>query len=173
VNSDNAIEYGKEFLNHLDTWLFYHPYQILQIDHIPFDINYPLKTHRIETLSNKQNLAAICDQVNQSIEQTKKFQSNWIPRVGLLILLDDYYGRGVKKNIPVNAFDPVSATEKRLHLRNWAKTFSPVHTMMLCGMKIEQLEEYYTGLSLDARKIDPISEWFLLQRLIKNQGSMI
>jgi hypothetical protein len=150
-----------------DTWLFYHPYQILQIDHIPFDINYPLKTHRIETLSNKQNLAAICDQVNQSIEQTKKFQSNWIPRVGLLILLDDYYGRGVKKNIPVNAFDPVSATEKRLHLRNWAKTFSPVHTMMLCGMKIEQLEEYYTGLSLDARKIDPISEWFLLQRLIK------
>jgi hypothetical protein len=151
-----------------DTWLFYHPYQILQIDHIPFDINYPLKTHRIEMLSNKQNLVDICDRVNQSIEQTKKFQlSNWIPRVGLLILLDDYYGRGVKKNIPVNAFDPVSATEKHLHLRNWAKTFSPVHTMMLCGMKIEQLEEYYTSLSVHARKIDPISEWFLLQRLIK------
>jgi hypothetical protein len=73
-----------------DTWLFYHPYQILQIDHIPFDINYPLKTHRIEMLSNKQNLVDISDRVNQSIEQTKKFQlSNWIPRVGLLILLDD------------------------------------------------------------------------------------
>lgn len=38
---------------------------------------------------------------------------------------------------------------------------------MLCGMNIEQLEEYYANLSLHARKIDPISEWFLLQRLIK------
>ena len=145
-----------------DTWLFYHPYQILQIDNIPFDINYPLKTHKIEMSSNKQNLVDIYDR------QTKKFQvSNWIPRVGLLILLDDYYGRGIKKSIPLNPFDLVSATEKHLHLRNWAKTFSPVHTMMLCGMKSEQLEEYYTSLSLHARKIDPISEWFLLQRLIK------
>ena len=151
-----------------DTWLFYHPYQILQIDHIPFDINYPLKTHKIETLSGKKNIVDICDRVNQSIEQTKKFHlSNWIPRVGLLILLDDYYGRSVKKSIPVNVFDPISATEKHLHLRNWAKTFSPIHTMMLCGMKIEHLEEYYTSLSLHARKVDPISEWFLLQRLIK------
>jgi hypothetical protein len=151
-----------------DTWLFYHPYQILQIDHIPFDINYSLKAHKVETLSNKKNIVDICDRVNQSIEQTKKFHlSNWIPRVGLLILLDDYYGRSVKKSIPVNVFDPVSATEKHLHLRNWAKTFSPIHTMMLCGMKIEHLEEYYTSLSLHARKVDPISEWFLLQRLIK------
>lgn len=151
-----------------DTWLFYHPYQILQIDHIPFDINYPLKTQKIEMLSNKQNLVDICDRINQSIKQTKKSQiSNWIPRVGLLILLDDYYGRGVKKSIPLNPFDLVPATEKRLHLRNWARTFSPVHALMLCGMKIEQLEEYYTSLSLHARKIDPIYEWFLLQRLIK------
>jgi hypothetical protein len=151
-----------------DTWLFYHPYQILQIEHIPFDINYPLKTHKIEILSNKQNLVDICDRINQSIKQTKNSQiSNWIPRVGLLILLDDYYGRCVKKSIPLNPFDLVPATEKRIHLRNWAKTFSPVHALMLCGMKIEQLEEYYTSLSLHARKIDPISEWFLLQRLIK------
>jgi hypothetical protein len=151
-----------------DTWLFYHPYQILQIDHIPSDINYPLRTHKIEMLSNTQNLVDICDRVNQSIIQTKKSQLlNWIPRVGLLILLDDYYGRGVKKNIPLNPFDLVPATEKQLNLRNWAKTFSPFHILMLCGMKIEQLEEFYTNLSLPARKIDPISEWFLLQRLIK------
>ena len=141
-----------------DTWLFYHPYQILQIDHIPSDINYPLRTHKIEMLRNKQNLVDIRDRVNQSIKQTKKSQLlNWIPRVGLLILLDDYYGRGVKKNIPLNPFDLVPATEKQLNLRNWAKTFSPLHILMLCGMKIEQLEEFYTNLSLHARKIDPIS----------------
>ncbi|MGI8834948.1 MAG: hypothetical protein ACR2IS_20240, partial [Nitrososphaeraceae archaeon] len=86
---------------------------------------------------------------------------------GLLILLDDYYGRGVKKSIPLNPFDLASTTERHLRLRDWAKTFSPVHTMMLCGMKIEQLEEFYSSLSIRARKIDPISEWLLLERLIK------
>jgi hypothetical protein len=67
--------------------------------------------------------------------------------------------------IIVNALVP--AMEKHQNLRNWAKTFSPFHMLMLCGMKIELLEEYYANLSLHARKIDPISEWFLLQRLIK------
>ena len=151
-----------------DIWLFYHPYQILQIDHIPSGINYPLKAHKIEMLSNNQNLVDIRDRVNQSIKQTKTSQLlNWIPRVGLLILLDDYYGRSVKKSIPLNPFDLVPATEQLQNLRNWAKTFSPLHILMLLGMKIEQLEEFYTNLSLHARKIDPISEWFLLQRLIK------
>jgi Overcoming lysogenization defect protein-like, TOPRIM domain len=110
----------------------------------------------------------IRDRVNQSIKQTKTSQLlNWIPRVGLLILLDDYYGRSVKKSIPLNPFDLVPATEQLQNLRNWAKTFSPLHILMLCGMKMEQLEKFYTNLSLHARKIDPISELFLLQRLIK------
>jgi hypothetical protein len=140
----------------------------LQMEHIPFDINYPSKTHKIEILSNKQNLVDICDRINQSIKQTKNSQiSNWIPRVGLLILLDDYYGRCVKKSIPLNPFDLVPCNRETYTFKNWAKTFSPVHALMLCGMKIEQLEEYYTSLSLHARKIEPISEWFLLQRLIK------
>ena len=153
--------------NDEDIWLFYHPYQILQIAPIRSHINYP-KTHKIEMLGTKQNLNDVHHKINQSIEQTKKSQIlNWIPRVGLLILLDDYYGRLVKRKIPVNLFDLASAAESRLELKNWAKKFSPFHTLMLCGMKIEQLEEYYTSLSLHARKIDPISEWFLLQRLIK------
>ncbi len=81
---DGDFQPPKYTKNDEDIWLFYHPYQILQIDHIPFHFNYPLKSHKIEMLGTKQNLNDVRHKINQSIEQTKKSQIlNWIPRVGL------------------------------------------------------------------------------------------
>jgi hypothetical protein len=54
-----------------------------------------------------------------------------IPQLGLLILLEDYYGRWFSRNIPVNIYDMSTCFQRITKLREWAKKFSPSRSLLL------------------------------------------
>jgi len=153
----------------LDVCLYYHPYQILQVDHIISHFNYVIKGTELDSIQNPaEYIHHLTDRLRRSIMQVKKSEvTRWINRTGLLILLDDYYGRWFKDKIPLNIFDTSSRPDRHKKLLAWAKNFSPNHILILSNMKLEEIEQFYIELSLHARKMDPIYEWFILQKIIK------
>lgn len=150
-----------------DICVYYHPYQILQIDTIVQD----LQATKVLDLHNIMNPPKSNYDISTNIRKLNRVREEqiktWIQRVGLLILLEDYYGRWFSRNIPLNIYDMLTRSQRITKLKEWAKKFSPTRTLLLSNMCIKQIEEFYRSLSIRASQLDPLSDWFILQRIIK------
>jgi hypothetical protein len=143
--------------------LYYHPYQLLQAEQLISVITWQFNNWSINDSSSDFH-ADIIRTIGWKKELIVK---TWIPWIGLLILLDDMYGRLVKTQIPFNAYDITSRSERNNKKEEWIKKFSPNRILLLSGMKIEDIEQYYEWLSFQAENIDPLSQWFIIQQLVK------
>ena len=65
-------------------------------------------------------------------------------------------------------YDPTSYKEKLEQKIEWAAKFSPNRILLVNGMKIEEIERFYKGLSILAKQKDPLRKWFMLQQIVKN-----
>ena len=146
--------------------LYYHPYQLLQLDQIRTYVNLAINSWNF---GNDSESFDIRSRIHETLERKKHLIMEWIDRIGLLILLDEFYRPlAMPVSIPHNLFDSTSPRERQEKKIEWAKKFSPNHILLLSGMKIEEIENFYKGLSYLAKNIDPIHKWFMLQQIIKN-----
>jgi hypothetical protein len=81
---------------------------------------------------------------------------------------DEFYGPLVKASVPFNMYDRISRKEGQDEKIEWAKKFCPNRILLVSGMKIEEIENFYKWLSFLAREKDPLHKWFMLQQLVKN-----
>lgn len=152
-----------------DIWLYYHPYQILLADQIYGMTRFVFKAEQLQDIPNPSSfIEHLQKEINDSVRMVKHLRiKKWTSWIGLLILLDEYYGRWVKTGVPFNIYDISPIHEYRTKLEDWARKFSPTRILMLSCLKIEQIEEFYKALSRHSLDIDPLSEWFIFQKLIK------
>jgi len=152
-----------------NTWLFYHPYQILQIDQILPALNHALHASKINIeVESSENTDSLQDIMLKEIESMKELViQRWILCIGLLILLDEFYGPSVKTRVPLNVYDTSTLVERITKNTEWRKSFSLNHILLLSGMKVDKIEQYYESLSFRADYIDPLAKWFMLQQLVK------
>jgi hypothetical protein len=105
--------------------------------------------------------------INSILEREKKsIVKTWIPWIGLLILLDDYYGPFIK-SVPLNPYDISTRIERINRNEEWRKKFSPNRILFLSSMKLEDIKQFYEWFSFHTRNIDPLSKWFILQQILK------
>ena len=145
------------------------PPQVLQADHI---LSYVVDVIHASTVENNvksgKNLGNLHEKMLKTIQLEKvTVLETLIPRVGLLILLEEYYGPLVKLQLPYNVYDTASRADRNDKNMQWRKRYSPNHTLLLGGMKIEEIESFYETLAFRADSLDPLANWFILQQLIK------
>jgi hypothetical protein len=74
--------------------------------------------------------------------------------------------------VPFNAYDTTSRAETNRRKLEWIKKFSPNRILLLSGMNVEDIEKYYEWLSFEAENIDLLSEWFIIQQLVKRSRKL-
>jgi hypothetical protein len=81
-----------------DIWLYYHPYQILLAGQIYGMTRFVFKAEQLQDISNPSSFTEhLQKEINDSVRMVKYLRiKKWMPWIGLLILLDEYYGRWVK-----------------------------------------------------------------------------
>ena len=158
-NWSDYIQNGK------DRCLYYHPYQILQLDQINTEVNSEINS---SNLDNESELGDLRSQIRERLEWRKSsIVSKWIDWIGLLILLDEHYGPLVKTGTPFNMYDTTSYVDRNNEKNELFNKFNPNRILLLSGMKIEEIQNCYEWLSHVVRENDPIHKWFMLQQLAK------
>ena len=149
--------------------MYYHPYQLLQAVNIATKLNWQLTTLDIEDRAKSNfNSYDLREHIIQTIEKIKKsIIKDLIPLIGLLMLLDNFYGPLVKKHTPVNMYDMINPIEGNIKKQKWINEFSFCRILLLSGMSVERIKGYYEIMSWEAEEIDPLVKWFPFLQLIK------
>ncbi len=148
-----------------NTLLFYHPYQFIQFKKL-MNTGFVFSSQFIEETTDIQN---ICEKLReraiQSTETNKRSNEEfWIPRVGLLMVLESAYGPPVKGFI-TNIWDKDNFIQKYSKWRN--NNFSASELRIQLGFDIEKINNFYKILAGDAHHLDPMSNWYVFIELVK------
>lgn len=103
--------------------------------------------------------------MSQGITSSKKsYEEFWIPRIGLLILLDEAYGPYVK-SFKGYINNRSTYIEK---WNNWRfNKFDPFSILKITALTIDEIKEFHKGIAAEGIFMDPLSRWYVLQRIIK------
>jgi hypothetical protein len=154
------------------TILYYHPFQFLPLRRLTMGLVPRLKAANLEKIKNIQELfESIKNFARDGLATSKKsYEEFWIPRIGLLILLDEAYVPLVKP-FKVNIY-----SNSRSYFNEWndwrLNEFIPQHILKNSNLSIEQIKGWYEGVATEGEWMDPLSKWFVLQRIIKESMKM-
>jgi hypothetical protein len=127
--------------------LYYHPFQFLPLRRLTMGLDIVLKPGYFENVKDFQiSLQSIKERVTKHIESSKKsYQLFWIPRIGLLILLDEVYGPLVKP-FKVNIYSDRNSYPRKWN--EWRQNQSiPREILKVSGLSIEEIKEWYDGIA--------------------------
>jgi hypothetical protein len=131
-----------------------------------------LKPVSLERIKNFQELfEKVKSETLIGIAGSKKsYEEFWIPRIGLLIMLDEAYGPLVKP-FKLNIY-----SNHKAQVEQWNKwrqsVFNPRDILKNSNLTIENVKELYEGVATEGEWMDPLSKWFVLQRIIKESVKM-
>jgi len=156
-----------------NTIIYYHPFQFLPIRGLRNEIEARLKPTYFESKSKniQKDFELMRDRVTNSVNINKKhYEEFWIPRLGLLILLDQAYGPWVKPFKANVYLNPKS------YLKDWnawrGNEFNPEEILKTTNLSIKEVKDFYEFVALEGDWVDPLSNWFVLQRIIKESMKM-
>lgn len=146
--------------------LLYHPYQILQIENILHSTRVIVSGRSFDTNINPEKFFRdIKEKIEASIKRKKKSNDEiLIPRIGLLMILDDAY-RPYLGHFRSKIGDD-SYYERWLEWRTGE--FSPQKVLEQSNFSVEQVKGLYEFLSATAIMNDPLSNWFILLQIMKD-----
>lgn len=145
--------------------IYYHPFQCVPVRRLTMGDGVRLSAKFLESVKDiQERFEEMKNRSAQIIYLSRKAsRETWIPRVGLLMLLEEAYGpyiNGLRLNIYDHAF-----------LQKWnewrLKRFSPDDILTTSGMTLDRIKQLYQDLSAEAQWIDPLGNWFVLLQLIK------
>jgi hypothetical protein len=120
---------------------------------------------KVQTI--EESFQSMKERINSQIKNTKKSNEEfWIPRIGLLMLLEESYGPYVK------AFRSKPYIDLNDFHNEWKKwrgeVFNPNSILERCNLSIEQVKDFYDGVATEGDWMDPLSNWYVLQRIVKD-----
>jgi len=150
------------------TWLYYHPFQFASIRRLMIGQAFKLGPRHFKQMKDVQ---ASFELMKESVERTESVSQkvgieSWIPRVGLLMLLEEAY-RPHLGSLSINEHDS-AFVEKWSDWR--VNKFSPHEILTRSGMTVAQVKEVYNVLASEGHMVDPLASWYPLLRLIKRSS---
>lgn len=147
--------------------LYYHPFQFISIRRLTFGLYRNMSPIFFE---NEQDLNKWFyekrDIISSYLSSSREsYMKTWVPRIGLLMLLDEPYGPLVKNF-------KISMRRKGLdQLKEWENwklsKFNPESILKSSSLSTEQVIDFYDSLCREARTFDPLANWYPLQRIIR------
>lgn len=153
-------------------FLYYHPYQFLPLKNLLGGSSFKLDGKFFERVDDiPKAFADMKDIILNNLSSSKQsYEKFWIPRIGLLILLDEPYSLPSKGSFKLDTNQNSDG-----HLSEWIewrqKTFKPEQILNACNLTIDDVMKFYEIVAREGRSYDPLSSWFTLQRII--QRSML
>jgi hypothetical protein len=144
---------------------FYHPFQFVAIRLLTMGNNIILKPSNLESfdVDNCQNTVERLKQLSSKlVDGSYNRSKEIIPKIGLLILLDEAYGPYVKS---MKIENDLSDLDKWSRWRT--DEFSLQSNLEKTGMTVNDVKELYDYLCISGYSIDPLKNWFMLLQLMK------
>lgn len=152
--------------------LYYHPFQFLPIRRLRMGLEPTIKPAFFDNIQNiEKYFASLKVRIQEHVSSSKKsYEQYWIPRIALLILLDEAYGPSVKP-FKINIY-----SDRTSYFKEWnewrQKSFKPTDMLKISNLSIEEIKQFYEGIAVDGDWVDPLSRWYVLQRIIKTSMKM-
>jgi hypothetical protein len=161
--------------NHKDefeenTVLYYHPFQFLPMRRLMMGLSFNFSAESLEKLEDFEKSFRSMKDILEShvITSRKSYEEFWIPRIGLLILLDEPYGPYVKE-FKSNPY--IDSTTYYSEWQKWrSKIFNPRTVLDKCNLTVQQVKEFYNSVAIEGYSMDPLSNWFILQRIVNDSS---
>jgi hypothetical protein len=157
---DYLDEQGRE-----ETWIFYHPIQILQV--VPI---YTTMTWLTSYEALPKDSAGYQQYVEEAMKERRRLEEI-LHRTGdnvdrlcqLILVLGDVYLPRIRKRL--SCFDLFNETFLE-DWYGWVKDLDIPNEVKRLGFDNDMIHRWYKHLSLDGKTFDPLSDWYLLVRHI-------
>lgn len=150
--------------------LYYHPFQFLPLRRLALGMKITLKADYFENVNDFTNsFNTMKEHVLESVKLSKEsYEKFWVPRIGLLILLEEYY-RPYVKGFLMNPYGDRRDYERWRRWRMSASTMKNLPRLLkITNLSFENVKEFYEGVATEGDWNDPLSNWCVLQRIVKD-----
>lgn len=130
--------------------LYYHPFQFLPLRRLMMGLEFSLGGNYFENERNiDESFMKMKNRILKNVELSKKsYEENWIPRIGLLILLDEAYGPLAKQSFKVNI-----EKESSVYRNEWMewreKLFKPEPLLEVCKLTSNDVKKFYENVATE------------------------
>jgi hypothetical protein len=153
--------------------LYYHPFQFLPMRTLRMGLEPRLKPSYFENKLKdiKKDFDFYKERITNLVNiRRKRYEEFWTPRLGLLILLDQAYGPWVKP------FKANVLSDPKSYLNKWnlwrMNEFTPDEILNISNLSIKEIKDWYETVAVEGDWMDPLSNWYVLQRIVKDSMKM-
>ena len=147
--------------------MYYHPFQIMQVLHILQSKRFNFLYYDSDKSKDlKKKISNIKRSRDWGKKRFKKRTDELTNRIGFLMLLEESYR--------FHAFGSITTSfmrRRNTYFDSWVKwktkTFSPKKLIESLGLSVNEVEELYKQVALDAHFIDPLERWYDLTRIMR------
>ncbi|HXG13553.1 MAG TPA: TOPRIM nucleotidyl transferase/hydrolase domain-containing protein [Candidatus Nitrosotenuis sp.] len=146
--------------------IFYHSFQILQIQNILRHKKFSFTYYDSHT---DEDIQKIVSRIKDSREWNKKSFSQWpksqIENIGLLMLLEEPYRYQSFASMTTPLFRKGDGFKAWVR---WRKTKFSAHKLLKeSGLTVEQVKKLYNHFAIDGHHLDPLERWYDLTRIMR------